>query len=163
MKAPKSNVNDDIKTYSQISLIADTSYQTDIMTTTINKTSISISTLKIISTISTYMPNNSFIPLSEILEQQEKIKILNLSSFEKNDIMENIEKIMVNTIIGETYEYQNDELSVLIYPTDSKLLTNKTHINFMECESLLKMHHNLSNDSIITFFQMEFLIKMIIL
>ena len=155
LKAPKSNENDDIKTYSQISQIADTSYQTDIMSTTINKTSISISTLKIISTISTYMPNNSFIPLSEILEQQEEIKILNLSSFEKNDIMENIEKIMDNTIIGETYEYQNNELSILIYPTDSKLLTNKTHINFMDCESLLKFHHNLSNDSIITFFQME--------
>ena len=62
---------------------------------------------------------------------------------------------MDNTIIGETYEYQQDDFNILIYPTDSNLLTNKTHINFIECESTLKSYYNLSNDSIITFFQME--------
>ena len=73
----------------------------------------------------------------------------------KEEILENIGQIMNNTVIGETYEYQEEDFSILIYPTDSSLLTNKTHIDFVECESVLKSHYNLSNDSIITFFQME--------
>ena len=87
----------------------------------------------------------------------EQIKELSLpkANITKEEILENIGQIMNNTVIGETYEYQEEDFSILIYPTDSSLLTNKTHIDFVECESVLKSHYNLSNDSIITFFQME--------
>ena len=90
-------------------------------------------------------------------ETSTKIKKLIMPSqnITKEEVLENIEKIMDNTIIGETYEYQQDDFNILIYPTDSNLLTNKTHINFIECESTLKSYYNLSNDSVITFFQME--------
>ena len=73
----------------------------------------------------------------------------------KEEILENIQNIIEDTIIGDTYEYQKDDFSILIYPTDSNLLANKTHIDFFGCESILKTHYNLSNQSIITFFQME--------
>ena len=89
--------------------------------------------------------------------KKEQIKELSLqkANITKEEILENIEQIMNNTVIGETYEYQEEDFTILIYPTDSELLTNKTHIDFIECESVLKSHYNLSNDSIITFFQME--------
>ena len=90
-------------------------------------------------------------------EKKGEIRELNMTkaNITKEEIMENIEQIMNNTIIGETYEYQNEDFTILIYPTDSNVLTNKTHIDFVECESILKSHYNLSNESIITFFQME--------
>ena len=120
----------------------------------------------LLSTIISYNKNeeetekitiNSFIAHTNYHKIDEKIKELNLPkpNITKEEILENIKDIMQNTIIGETYEYQNNDFSILIYPTDSLLLTNKTHIDFFECESILKRCHNLSNQSIITFFQME--------
>ena len=38
-------------------------------------------------------------------------------------------------IIGETYEYQSDNYSVLIYPLNSKLLDKITHIESIDCLS----------------------------
>ena len=120
----------------------------------------------LLSTIISYNKNeeetekitiNSIIAHTNYHKTDEKIKELNLPkpNITKEEILENIKDIMQNTIIGETYEYQNNDFSILIYPTDSLLLTNKTHIDFFECESILKRCHNLSNQSIITFFQME--------
>ena len=92
-----------------------------------------------------------------IIEKKEKIKQLPIQSknVTKEEIIQNIKEIMEETVIGETYEYEEEDLTILIYPTDSDLLTNKTHINFVGCEYSLKSHYNLSNDSILTFFQME--------
>ena len=65
------------------------------------------------------------------------------------DIIDNINQIMKDDIIiGETYEYQSDNYSVLIYPFNSKLLDKKTHIESLDC---------LSNKSKVTFFQIEIL------
>ena len=97
---------------------------------------------------------------SDIAYSDEEI-ITNSSEMNKNEIkhlelsgtieeiMKNIQTIMNdNVIIGETYEYQCDNYSVLIYPIDSKLLEKKTHIESFGC---------LSDESKITFFQMEIL------
>jgi len=65
------------------------------------------------------------------------------------DIIDNINQIMKdNVTLGETYEYQSDNYSVLIYPFNSKLLDKKTHIESLDC---------LSNKSKVTFFQIEIL------
>ena len=87
-------------------------------------------------------------------ENPEKIKLLNVS-MSKEEILENINNIMKEIVSGETYEYQNDNFSILIYPSGSKLLANKTHLDFEECGSILRTHYNLSNKSELTFFQME--------
>ena len=87
-------------------------------------------------------------------ENPEKIKLLNVS-ISKEEILENINNIMKEIVIGETYEHQNDNFSILIYPSSSKLLANKTHLDFEECGSTLRTHYNLSNKSELTFFQME--------
>ena len=78
-----------------------------------------------------------------------------IENITKEDVLENVKVIMDDVTIGEIYEYQKDDFSVLIYPTNSTLLTDKTHIDFIECEYNLKNHYNLSNQSILTFFQME--------
>ena len=102
--------------------------------------------------ISIFPPTNYIAP-----RNNEIIKELYLPKpyITKEEILENIQNIIEDTIIGETYEYQKDDFSILIYPIDSNLLANKTHIDFFGCESILKTHYNLSNQSIITFFQME--------
>ena len=73
----------------------------------------------------------------------------------KEDVIQNIELIINNTIIGEIYEIEGNNLSILIYPTNSTSLTNKTHIDFIECEYALRNYYNISNQSIISFFQIE--------
>ena len=92
-------------------------------------------------------------------EQKEIKKIFEINipkeNITKDEILDNIKEIINQTKIGVTYEFQQDDFSILIYPADSKFLTNKTHINFMECEFTLKNHYHLPNESIITFFQME--------
>ena len=106
-----------------------------------------LSYISILPSTTTYMfPRNNKI-----------IQKLSLSkpNITKENILENIQNIIEDTIIGETYEYQKDDYCILIYPTDSNLTTNKTHIDFFECESILKTHYNLSNQSIITLFQLE--------
>ena len=92
-----------------------------------------------------------------IPEEKEQIKELSITlpNITKEAILENIEDIINNTVIGETYEYQQEDFTIFIYPTDSTFLTNKTHIDFEECESTLKTYYNLSNQSTLTFFQME--------
>ena len=87
--------------------------------------------------------------------KNEEIIINKKLSITKEDILENIESIINDTKIGEIYEIEGKNLSILIYATNSSSLTNKTHISFEECEYSLKIYYNLSNNSIITFFQME--------
>ena len=83
-------------------------------------------------------------------------KINNINKYtKKEEILVDIDKIMDEVNIGETFEYQNDDFNLLIYPINSELLKNKTHIDSFQCESDLKNYYNLSNESIITFFQME--------
>ena len=90
----------------------------------------------------------------EIDNKIKKISIIN-QTVTVDEILENIQKIMDEIQIGETYEYQNNDFNLLIYPINSELLLNKTHIDSFECQSDLKKYYNLSDESIITFFQME--------
>ena len=88
----------------------------------------------------------------EIINQEIIKKALNIT---KEDVIKNIESIINNTKIGEIYEIEGNNLSILIYPTNSTSLTNKTHIDFIECEYTLRNYYNISNQSIISFFQIE--------
>ena len=90
----------------------------------------------------------------DIDKKINKLEIANLNPT-KEEILENIGKIMDGIKLGETYEYQNNNFTLLIYPMNSELLNNKTHIDSFQCESELKNYYNLPKESIITFFQME--------
>ena len=73
----------------------------------------------------------------------------------KDEIPKDIDDFMKDNLLGETYEYKGEDFELLIYPTNSDLLLNKTHIDFLECEHTLKSYYNLSNESIITVCQLE--------
>ena len=138
-------------------IIRTTILSTNLPSTLIPKNEIIESTINYISketynTVEKITTNNYIIPKPE---RQIKELIIPKTIITKNEIIQNIKEIMDNTIIGETYEFKQDDFTVLIYPTDSNLLSNKTHIDFVECEYTLKSYYNLSNQSILTFFQME--------
>ena len=83
-----------------------------------------------------------------------EINILKLDKT-KEEILKDINTIMKDVNIEETYEYTTKGFNLLIYPINSKLIENKTHIDLSECEYTLKQYYQLPNDSIIAFFQME--------
>ena len=73
----------------------------------------------------------------------------------KDEIIKNISNIMNDVIIGENYEIIGDNFTIIIKPTNSTSFENYTHVDFNECENLLRKENNISNSSIITFFQLE--------
>ena len=73
----------------------------------------------------------------------------------KDKIMDNLDFIIKNITIGQTYIKKNEEYSIIIYPTNSTYLTQITHVNFSECEAVLRNHYNIPDESILTFLQIE--------
>ena len=66
----------------------------------------------------------------------------------KNDIIKQIN-------IGENHELETKDFKLSIRPTNSTPPKNSTYIEFEKCEQLLRKINNISNSSIITFFQFE--------
>jgi hypothetical protein len=69
--------------------------------------------------------------------------------------MQNITSIIDNIEIGQIHKKVGEDFTVLIYPTNSTFLTNETHVDFSECESVLRSHYNIPDSSIMTFLQIE--------
>ena len=94
--------------------------------------------------------------LSEIITEYPKIQIneekINKT---KEEIINNITDIISDKEIGKNYEIKGDDFTIIIKPTNSSSFQNSTHVDFDKCEILLRNHYNISNSSIITFFQME--------
>ena len=72
-----------------------------------------------------------------------------------DDLLKNISEVLSNVEIGKNYEIKGDDFTIIIKPTNSPPLPNKTHVEFNECEQILRTVNNISDSSIITFFQME--------
>ena len=73
----------------------------------------------------------------------------------KEEIINNITNIINDKVIGKNYEIKGEDFTIIIKPTNSTSFPNSTHVDFEECELLLRNHYNISNSSIITFFQIE--------
>ena len=73
----------------------------------------------------------------------------------KEEVINNISAIMSDKEIGKTYEIKGDDFTIIIKPTNSPRLPNTTHVEFDVCEQIIRKEYNISNESIITFFQME--------
>ena len=82
------------------------------------------------------------------------IKLDNVN-FTKENLFDEIQSIVNKIEIGKTYEKIEDDFSLYIYPTNSTFLTSVTHVNFSECESILRKHYKMPDTSIMTFFQVE--------
>ena len=69
--------------------------------------------------------------------------------------MKNLSSILDEVEIGQIHKKVGEDFTLLIYPTNSTYLTNETHVNFSECESVLRSHYNIPDSSIMTFLQIE--------
>ena len=95
-----------------------------------------------------FQNNNEDTDNSDIEINTNEIQNLELNG-KIEDIIKNISQTMREKVtIGVTYEYKSNNYSIFIYPFNSELLKNETHIESFEC---------LSNKSSITFFQIEIL------
>ena len=63
--------------------------------------------------------------------------------------------IIKNVEVGKIYKKIGEDYNILIYPTNSTFLSTITHVNFSECEALLKNHYKIPDSTIITFLQLE--------
>ena len=114
-----------------------TSIPTSILTST------SISMTSSTSTISSSIIDSSF----NILEEKIEIK--------KEEIMNELPSIMKDIEIGQIYKKIGEDYSIFIYPTNSTYLTSITHVNFTECEKVLRKHYEIPDSTIMTFLQIE--------
>ena len=76
----------------------------------------------------------------------------NISKEELNDILK---EIIPNIEIGENNEIRGKDFTLKIYPTNSTENNNSTHVDFKECEKILRNHYNISNSSFLTFILLE--------
>ena len=73
----------------------------------------------------------------------------------KEDFLNDMDKAIQNIEIGKNYEIKGNDFTITIKPTNTPPLPNTTHVEFDECEQILRSTYNISNTSIITFLQME--------
>ena len=117
---------------------------------------------------STHDPTNNisyYIDISNLNEQMNEAistsflpqTIINIDQIDikKEDLKDELPTIINKIKIGEVYKKIGEDYSILIYPTNSTYLTSLTHINFSECENILRKHYHIHNSSFITFLQIE--------
>ena len=73
----------------------------------------------------------------------------------KEEIFCDIKNILEDKEIGKNYRINGEDFTIIIKPTNSTTLPNLTYVEFKECEQILRNKYNISNSSIITFFQIE--------
>ena len=94
-------------------------------------------------------------PTNKIDDEKEK-NIEKITTKEsKEEILNNIPNFIKDKEIGKNYQIIGDDFSIIIKPTNSTAFQDSTHVDFAECEKILREHYNISNSSIITFFQLE--------
>ena len=106
-----------------------------------------------------------FFAEEEFIGNSIKESIKNYSNEENNEnenieispeyILNNKNDIIKQINIGENHELETKDFKLSIRPTNSTPPKNSTYIEFEECEQLLRRINNISNSSIITFFQFE--------
>ena len=99
--------------------------------------------------------NFDLIPTSSIknIEEEKIEKIIIEESVE--EIINNVTEFIKDKEIGKNYKIEGEGFSLIIKPTNSTAFENSTRVDFEKCEQSLREKYNISNSSIITFFQME--------
>ena len=115
----------------------------------------SFSSSQIVSFSSNTQKNySSIISNSLTIIMEDKI-IKSKIDISKEEILERLYKIMKSIDIGKKYEFYGDDFIIEIKPINSSSLENSTHINFNQCENILRKENNIPSEEILTFLQME--------
>ena len=117
---------------------------TNLLTSNIQKTSI-------IDYISYSLPitSNEISPSTQNIIEEKKIDI------KKENLIDELDSIIDGIDKGKIYKKVGEDYSILIYPTNSSYLTSTTHVNFSQCESILRTTKQIPDSSVITFLQIE--------
>ena len=101
--------------------------------------------------------SNSPIPKTEIHSSTTTKTKINEESIKmkKEDLVSNISNILNDKEIGETYKMKGDDFTLIIKPTNTTNDPSSTHVDFSQCELILRNYYNISNTSIITLLQLE--------
>ena len=86
--------------------------------------------------------------------EEENIEKI-ITKHSKEEILNNVTEFIQDKEIGKNYKIEGEGFSLIIKPTNSTAFENSTHVDFEKCEQILREKYNISNSSIITFFQME--------
>ena len=113
--------------------------------------------------ISSNITNNSFSPYSSIdseinIISSNKIEnaiIKNKTNIKKEKLKDFIPKIMDSIEIGKNYEITGEDFNLIIKPTNASFLENTTHVDFIQCENILRDKYHIAPSRIITFLQLE--------
>jgi len=74
----------------------------------------------------------------------------------KEELTNNLDKLIKDVEIGKVYEIEGEEYEVKINPMNFKEYEgSSTYINFLECENSLRRENNLPPESILTVIQIE--------
>ena len=110
-----------------------------------------------INTITTYIKSTYFD--TDVISNSKTIILEipdeSIKNLTKDNIMEKISSIIEDIDIGNVYQKKCDDFSILIYPTNSTYLTLMTHVNFTECENILRKHYKIPDSEMMTFLQIE--------
>ena len=120
---------------------------------TINKNSNTINNNTNKSQVSIEDNSNKIVNFEFYEENNETIK--GNISLKKAELEGNIEEIIKEIEIGKNYEIKGDDFEIKIHPINTDLGSNKTNINFSECETILREKNNISDDKILTTLQIE--------
>ena len=88
----------------------------------------------------------------EIIEEEIITEKINIT---KENLIYEIPFIIKNVEVGKIYKKIGDDYNILIYPTNSTFLSSISHVNFSECETLLRNHYEIPDSTIITILQLE--------
>ena len=80
-----------------------------------------------------------------------------ISETKRDELMETIPEIIKLIKIGESYESKSkrDNFTLSIKPLNASYQQNSTHINFKQCENILRDIYKIGPERIITFLQLE--------
>ena len=98
--------------------------------------------------------NNITTPQKEIIKNDD-IYIKEYTNKSRYEVFRDIDEVLQNKKIGTNYEIIGKDFNVIIKPTNSSFFDNKTKVDFDKCEQILREKYNISNSSILSFFQME--------
>jgi hypothetical protein len=107
-----------------------------------------------------YFINNNYSSSSNIIYRTDLI-IPNIiykkevTNKTKEEIFSDINNVLKDRKIGVNYEIKGEDFTIIIKPTNSTPLPNTTHVEFDECEQIIRKEYNISDSSIITFLQIE--------
>ena len=115
---------------------------------------ISISQKETIKIGSSYIKEYTNLINSEKLEDLT-LYIKEYTNKTRYEIFRDINEVLENKKIGVNYEIEGKDFNIIIKPTNSTFFDDKTRVDFDKCEQLLREEYNISNSSILSFFQME--------